>query len=153
MHVRSLLFSSLLTMAWRFGMVTSFGRRLVPWASAANVKPNLSSTGANSYSSCEAFSTEKRKTALRAVSVARDSLAETTKTGEFKRTDSIWRNWISRGTHFAPCKTSVLPFSLPILMSCPMKSSSCFGRGRGQVPTGSKPISFNCRLCLSVGSP
>ena len=28
----------------------------------------------------------------------RDSLAETSKTGEFKRRDAVWRNWISAGT-------------------------------------------------------
>ena len=31
-------------------------------------------------------------------SVARDALSETSKTGEFKRTESTWRNWISSGT-------------------------------------------------------
>lgn len=30
---------------------------------------------------------------------ARDSLAETSKTGEFLRRDSAWRNWISRGKY------------------------------------------------------
>lgn len=32
-----------------------------------------------------------------ALSAVRDSLAETSKTGEFQRRDAAWRDWISQG--------------------------------------------------------
>jgi hypothetical protein len=44
------------------------------------------------------YNNEKRHVHHKAV--ARDSLAETSKTGEFQRRESAWRNWISRGNLF-----------------------------------------------------
>jgi putative glutathione S-transferase len=48
----------------------------------------------------------------------RDSLAETSKTGEFQRRESAWRNWISRepGSKFPPEKDR---YHLVVALACP----------------------------------
>eukprot|EP00529_Nitzschia_sp_RCC80_P021604 CAMPEP_0113483156 /NCGR_PEP_ID=MMETSP0014_2-20120614/23289_1 /TAXON_ID=2857 /ORGANISM="Nitzschia sp." /LENGTH=395 /DNA_ID=CAMNT_0000376695 /DNA_START=71 /DNA_END=1258 /DNA_ORIENTATION=+ /assembly_acc=CAM_ASM_000159 len=81
---------------------TTFYRAPVARAFAARTPSPFTSSQSSSSSSSSSttttrlFSTPSTK--------ARDSLAETSKTGEFQRRDSAWRNWISReeGAEFPP---------------------------------------------------
>lgn len=72
---------------------------------------NLSTTALLLSRTALAFGpTKNRAPVVRSMAAkARDSLTETTKDGEFKRTDAAWRDWVSRkeGAKFAPEKDRV----------------------------------------------
>jgi len=80
------------------------------------------STSVQSYlgedSSKVFHSTTTTTTTTTRTAAARDSLAETSKTGEFQRRESAWRNWISRGTSVRSLSLRTVRLELGRLTVC-----------------------------------